>query len=47
MDLKGRHLIESVAKTIAISDEEIREALAVAAAPGPAGVRVWHFMSRG
>jgi rod shape-determining protein MreB len=28
MEIKGRHLIEGVPKTIAISDEEIREALA-------------------
>jgi rod shape-determining protein MreB len=28
MEIKGRHLIEGVPKTITISDEEIREALA-------------------
>ena len=28
MEIKGRHLIEGVPKTITITDEEIREALA-------------------
>ena len=28
MEIKGRHLIEGVPKTITITDEEIRESLA-------------------